>query len=601
MLVAALAPSLASAQSVHQSALSNAIEATVYLEVERSYHGDRYWTTGSGFFLNREGYILTNSHIVGDYVVLDIGERKVAVELTVISVKVVLHPRTSRQLVLPGKVVAVDRKRDLGLVKVNFTPPGALAIRKGVRVRLMDEVFVVGFPFGDLLTFDESGWRSKKGGYPEVSVNGGRVASIRKDDSGRTVALQTDAAINPGNSGGPMLNSRGELVGVVYADFFGGTEIGFAIPPARVYEFVQAQRIKAKFTPPYVPGGDRPVVLRVTTGALLGGADGGTATVTGEGLPPRTFEFEWMGQELVATLEFPNPRAGSASPGHFIVEVRLNNETGRLLAKHRYRLRAHGASSGDAGSMQHVEVIKNEMTIHDYARKLSAEQAAKEGKPLAARKPSTTEAEEEAPPVRELDDENEPTTFAQPEVVEDDPADRDALQELKENARTEYREGNYAEAVFLFEEIVAIDPGDEVAVGFLELARERMQLAERDEAEDVDETEQEEEQEEEPQTATVTVVFHSPFATGSIKMWVDGDAIDPHDFHFTGGEGRRVEIPVAVPPGEHTVAVEVLSEHSAHGMSFFTESFEAGEGWTLRIDLADRKGKAKAYLVRRSS
>jgi S1-C subfamily serine protease len=600
MLATALLPAGASAQSPKSSTISKAIDATVYIEVERSYRGERYWTTGSGFFLNRNGHILTNSHIVGDHVILDVGDRRVAVELTVISVKVVLHPRTSRQLVLPAKVVAVDRKRDLGLVKVNFTPPHALSVKKGTRVRLMDEVFVVGFPFGDMLTLDESGWRSKKGGYPEVSINGGRVASIRKDDRGQTVAIQTDAAINPGNSGGPMLNSRGELVGVVYADFFGGTEIGFAIPPARVYEFVQTQHISAKFSPPYVPGGDRTVVVNVTTGALLDGAASGTATVSGEGMPPHSFDLEWIGRSFSATLGFPITRAGTQQPSSYVVDIRLFDDSGVQVARHRFRLRSQGASAGDGASRQNVEVIKNEMSIHDYARKLSAERAADDGEALAASKPQTTEVEQESLEIRMPDEEEAAAAVAEPDAAEDEAAGRDDLEFLKRTARTEYRAGNDAEAVAYFEEVVAADPTDETSLEFLELARERLRLSQGDVEESLVETE-EEVVEEDPQTASVTVIFHSPYSSGYIRLWVDGEAIDPYEFDFKSNDGGRVETSIQVAPGDHSIAVEVNSQRGSHGMSIFSEQFEAGERWTLRINQMSIESKATAFLVKRAS
>ncbi len=211
--------------------LTKAVNSTVFLEVQRSYHSSQWWNSGTGFFLNEDGFILTNSHVAGDWLEWYVRGESVWVELTVIQVRVVIYPRTSRQKILPARVVAVDRGRDLALLKVNYRPTDYVEFKKGTVASLLDDVFVVGFPFGEMLTMDEHGLAARTGGYPEVSVNTGSVSSLRRDDSGRVVAVQTDAAINFGNSGGPMLNSRGELIGVVYSAISGGAQIGFAIAP----------------------------------------------------------------------------------------------------------------------------------------------------------------------------------------------------------------------------------------------------------------------------------------------------------------------------------------------------------------------------------
>lgn len=77
-----------------------------------------------------------------------------------------------------------------------------------------DPIWVVGFPFGDLLALNKRN--------PEVTVTGGHVTSIRHDEKGAAEAVQIDAAVNPGNSGGSLLDSAGDVVGVIWVGVYGG-------------------------------------------------------------------------------------------------------------------------------------------------------------------------------------------------------------------------------------------------------------------------------------------------------------------------------------------------------------------------------------------
>jgi len=156
---------------------------------------------GTGFILDKEGHILTNYHVIANAQ----------------KVEVTLYNRKT----VTAQVVGADRHYDLAVLKID-TPslmPVTLGDSRGLQVGM--KVFAIGNPFG------LSGTMTR-----------GIVSSIRsvRGPSGDSIdeAIQTDAAINPGNSGGPLLNSRGEVVGINSMIFTGGAEqsagIGFAIP-----------------------------------------------------------------------------------------------------------------------------------------------------------------------------------------------------------------------------------------------------------------------------------------------------------------------------------------------------------------------------------
>jgi len=151
---------------------------------------------GSGFVMNKEGYILTNNHVVED-------ADQIKVKL----------PNGKEY---DGKVVGRDPKTDLALVKINGAsdlPP--LQMGNSDDLKVGSWVVAVGSPFGLEQTVTAG----------IVSAKGRVIGSGPYDNF-----IQTDASINPGNSGGPLINMRGEVVGINTAIIASGQGIGFAIP-----------------------------------------------------------------------------------------------------------------------------------------------------------------------------------------------------------------------------------------------------------------------------------------------------------------------------------------------------------------------------------
>jgi len=155
---------------------------------------------GSGFVIDADGHVLTNYHVV---------ERARQVE-------VATHDKKKYR----ADIVGVDPQHDLAVIQipVRSIPPAVLGDSKSLVVG--QKVFAIGNPFG------LSGTMTR-----------GIISSIRSVRGQRGFideAIQTDAAINPGNSGGPLLNSRGEVIGINSMILTGGAEqsagIGFAIP-----------------------------------------------------------------------------------------------------------------------------------------------------------------------------------------------------------------------------------------------------------------------------------------------------------------------------------------------------------------------------------
>jgi serine protease Do len=152
---------------------------------------------GSGFLLDKQGYIVTNNHVVED----------------ADQIKVRLFDETE----FDAKIVGRDPKTDIALIKIDADPGDLKPLDLGNSDQLPvgSWVVAIGSPFGLEQTVTAG----------IVSAKGRIIGSGPYDDF-----IQTDASINPGNSGGPLLNLKGEVVGINTAIVASGQGIGFAIP-----------------------------------------------------------------------------------------------------------------------------------------------------------------------------------------------------------------------------------------------------------------------------------------------------------------------------------------------------------------------------------
>jgi serine protease Do len=167
--------------------------------------------SGTGFIVDKNGYIVTNNHVVDG----------------VDRIKVKLHGDETEY---KARVIGTDRETDIAVIKIDSKRPlPAVTIGNSDSVQVGDWAVAIGSPFG-----------------LEASVTAGIVSATDRSSIGQQFQrfIQTDAAINPGNSGGPLLNIKGEVIGVntMIATQSGGSQgIGFALPintVVRVYNDV---------------------------------------------------------------------------------------------------------------------------------------------------------------------------------------------------------------------------------------------------------------------------------------------------------------------------------------------------------------------------
>ena len=151
---------------------------------------------GSGFILTTDGLIMTNAHVVD-------GADEVLVTLT-----------DKREF--KAKIIGADKRTDVALVKIEASGLPAVKVGDVSRLRVGEWVMAIGSPFG-----------------LENTVTAGIVSAKQRDTGDYLPFIQTDVAINPGNSGGPLINMRGEVIGInsqIYSRSGGFMGISFAIP-----------------------------------------------------------------------------------------------------------------------------------------------------------------------------------------------------------------------------------------------------------------------------------------------------------------------------------------------------------------------------------
>jgi serine protease Do len=168
---------------------------------------------GSGVILSRDGYAITNAHVVQ-------GETNLRATVWFAQADGTLK-RTDIDDV---ELVAINNHIDLALIKINhpdvkdflFAP-----VQDAEKLEIGQNVFAIGNPLG-----------------LERTLTQGVVSTTQRSFDGLTY-IQTDTPINPGNSGGPLFNTKGEVIGITNMGIRGGEALGFAIPARYVKDFIR--------------------------------------------------------------------------------------------------------------------------------------------------------------------------------------------------------------------------------------------------------------------------------------------------------------------------------------------------------------------------
>ena len=167
---------------------------------------------GSGFILTPDGYVMTNAHVVegADEVVVTLSDKRE----------------------FKAKIVGSDKRTDVAVVKIDATGLPFVRVGDVSKVKVGEWVMAIGSPFG-----------------LDNTVTAGIVSAKGRDTGDYLPFIQTDVAINPGNSGGPLINMRGEVIGInsqIYSRSGGFMGISFAIPIDEASRVAEQLRVSGR-------------------------------------------------------------------------------------------------------------------------------------------------------------------------------------------------------------------------------------------------------------------------------------------------------------------------------------------------------------------
>ena len=242
---------------------------------------------GSGFVLTSDGYVMTNAHVVE-------GADDVIVTLT-----------DKREF--KAKIVGSDKRTDVAVVKIDAKNLPAVKIGDVSKLRVGEWVMAIGSPFG-----------------LENSVTAGIVSAKQRDTGDYLPFIQTDVAINPGNSGGPLINMRGEVVGInsqIYSRSGGFMGISFAIPVDEAIRVSEQLRTSGKVTRGRIGVQIGPVTKEVAESIGLGKPEGALVSAVEPdspsakaGVEPGDVITKFDGKAIEKVSDLPR-MVGNTKPG----------------------------------------------------------------------------------------------------------------------------------------------------------------------------------------------------------------------------------------------------------------------------------------------
>ncbi len=307
---------------------------------------------GSGIIARADGYILTNNHVIE-------GADKVVVELS-----------DGRKI--DGTVVGTDPPTDLAVVKIEATGLKPVAFGDSDEIQVGDWVLAIGSPFGLDQTVTAG-----------IISGKNRVQGIVGGTDGFEDFLQTDAAINPGNSGGPLVNLRGELVGLntaILSRSGSSAGIGFAIPVSLAQpvldSIIETGSVRRGFIGAQVADVNPDVIkefdLKIDSGALIRGVVAGQPAATA-GLEPGDVVRSIDGKSVTSGTQLRNLIAAKPPGSSVTLSVNRGGKSMDLQVNLQERTEERLAKLSSGGDKDIVNGAKVTPLTEELAKDLGVE------------------------------------------------------------------------------------------------------------------------------------------------------------------------------------------------------------------------------------
>lgn len=207
-------------QSLSTDIIKKAKESTVFIQVKRKspLSAEDISSSGTGFFISKYGHIVTNYHVIQP----SITSYNISFPAPISEIKIFINSGTEKHKVLGAYIMAVDKENDLAILTIDEkseTP--FLKLNEFSDLIESTPVWIFGYPFGEVFSVIQRG--------PEITVNKGNISALRHNDMKILKTIQIDAVVNPGNSGGPVINDKGEVIGIINS-IYEKSRVSFAVP-----------------------------------------------------------------------------------------------------------------------------------------------------------------------------------------------------------------------------------------------------------------------------------------------------------------------------------------------------------------------------------
>ena len=345
IIAQAKAPSVADREQLEE--LEQLPDALRRFFQDREPQMPRAGGTGSGFIISKEGYIVTNHHVVAqaDEVIVRLSDRRE----------------------FDATVIGTDQRSDLALLQVDATDLPFLQLGKSSELRVGEWVLAIGSPFG--LDY------SVTAGI--VSAKGRSLPTERGENY--VPFIQTDVAINPGNSGGPLFNLQGEVIGVnsqIFTRSGGSIGLSFAIPSKVVRNIIEQLKVNGEVVRGWlgvsIQNVDRPLAesfdLDRPRGALVAQV-GKDSPAERAGIESGDIIVEVGGEQIEVSADLPHVigliAPGSKVPVSVIREGKersIRVEIGALEANEVPRV---AAKASEPGTLQALGMVVRELQETD--------------------------------------------------------------------------------------------------------------------------------------------------------------------------------------------------------------------------------------------
>ncbi|MGE4499132.1 MAG: DegQ family serine endoprotease [Hydrogenovibrio sp.] len=285
---------------------------------------------GSGFIISEDGYIITNNHVVAD-----------ADDIVV---------KLSNRQEMKAKIIGTDERSDIALIKIEGDDLPVAKIGTSKDLRVGEWVMAIGEPFG-----------------LDYTVTHGIVSALGRSlpDDTYVPFIQTDVPINPGNSGGPLLNMKGEVVGVnaqIFSKSGGSMGLSFSIPIDIAMNVAQQLKEKGHVERGFLGVGVQEVSgdlarsfdMERPTGALVTSTEKDSAAAKA-GIEPGDIIVEFAGKTIQKSADLP-PVVGNSPVGKPVkVKILRNGDYKTVTVRLKALDGAKVASAGDSGKQPGLE------------------------------------------------------------------------------------------------------------------------------------------------------------------------------------------------------------------------------------------------------